>query len=1270
MQKTTFALNPLGTVVWEDRYGLKDENGQLVEKDILQTFARVAKAVASKEKDPVYWEEKFFNIMAKGYYCPAGRILAHAGTHYSQLLNCFVLPFENDSLEEIMKTNMNMAVVQKFGGVLGMNFTSLRPSGCYIKGVNGRSCGIPGFIHMMSTTSEVIEQGGCLTEDTLINTVNGLLYLHEIVKEREQGWYDHDIQVKTKDGVHASHRYYVNGYSDILKIRTDSGVVLKGTLSHKLEVLNKDGYAWKEFKDVCKGDWVVSLLGQHEGSIQALETDIPKRHHNCIVPERLPSELTEDFAFFLGYFLGNGFSTVKEGDHRIGVTIPEKSYLNSRIRTIYKDLFGSNIEITEIKKPCDKSTTYYVSNRMIKEYLSVNGLLKHRSVDATIPLKIRQSSVSIIGHFLAGLFEADGALCHGFPMLTTTSEVLAREVQTLLFGIGSPCTISKALRSLSSFSDTPMYRVRVVSSVGLDAWNACVSPDPLSRFMACRSHKADLSREQSYILPHSSFWLKSALESLPVVCMRASGLIKPQRLKRRLQRYIRGDRNLTISSYNEFLKEDCLKKYLPAVESRYFSEVTEIRSEEAFTFDIEVDTSHSYTANSVISHNSRRGASIGILEVHHPDVWEYISYKREHNWDTLESFIEVKDVAKWDAFKFNNQYKWQMFNVSVGVDAKFFEALKKNDEWVFQWNGIEWKLYTISFIKKTTSGDIVTEFEVTADSEKTALWKVKRQVPYPTINDKFIFKSVRRAKASEVWERICYNAWADGCPGLLNMSEIRRMHNIEYANKFLSVNPCLHGGSLLLTDRGLYPIKSLVGKPIRIWNGDEWADSTVFKSGVKPVYEMHLSNGMRLKGTLDHRVFSGGTEIQLGNTLGLNIDRMPGFEWVGTDVDIDDDTMVSLGFMFGDGSYHKASNRYKYVHLGEKDSDVEALFLKIGEKLEDGGREDKKCVSPAFAQLCEAMHFPSVPLYERVLPDDILHLSSRQLKLFLKGLFSANGSVHSNRVSLKITCKESAERIQIILMAFGIQSYITTNKAHEVKFSNGTYMCKESYDLNIGSTDVSTFQMIGFVQGYKTDKLKAIAEHNMQNAGRRILPTVVFITEIGEEEVYDFTELKNHFGFVDGLKVHNCGEQPLSKFGSCNLSSIILPAFVDLVAKTINYDKLREVVNIAVRFADNVIDNCDFPLPEIKETAMKERRVGIGTMGVHDMLILLEKGYDTEEGRGIVGQVLECIRDTAYEASVELAKERGPVPFVFRRDYEEWLYKNTSKGTSKKNCYK
>jgi hypothetical protein len=371
-------------------------------------------------------------------------------------------------------------------------------------------------------------------------------------------------------------------------------------------------------------------------------------------------------------------------------------------------------------------------------------------------------------------------------MVSTTSPILATELQALLFGLGIPCAISGVKRGLRAFSKRPMYKVCVVSPKGLEVWNKTIHVDPLSRFQTCCSHKTLQSNQRWYILPHGKFWLKKALDSLPKYKRNS----EQGSLRKQLTRYIRGDRNLTLSAYSELMKYFDDGK-LPAVGNNFYSKVKDITHEKDFTCDLEVNESHSYVANTLISHNSRRGANLGLLEVSHPDVWELISYKREHNWDQLKEFIEVKDRDKWESFKFDNFYKLQMYNISIGITDEFLEAVKKDALWPLLWKGMEWELYTVVF-KKSKGGGLFKEktFNVVANSNATALWKVKRLVPYPGASDKFEIREVRKIKASEIWDRICYNAWADGCPGIINMSTARRMHNIEYVHPLTSGNPC------------------------------------------------------------------------------------------------------------------------------------------------------------------------------------------------------------------------------------------------------------------------------------------------------------------------------------------------------------------------------------------------------------------------------------------------------------------------------------------------
>lgn len=783
-----YDLTLLGKIIWEDRYALKDESGNLKETSILDTFRRVAKAIASKEKDPAYWEEKFYDLMANKYFCPAGRVLAHAGTHYSQLLNCFVLPFENDSLEAIMDTAKNMAITQKFGGGVGFNYSSLRPAGSHIKGVNGHSCGVMGFMHMMSTTSEVIEQGGCLTKDTLLNTDRGLLYFSEIIKESSKGWYDHNLNVSTKEGItYPSKRYYVNGFDKTLSIVTKLGTEITGTLDHKLQVFTDKGFVWKQIKDINKKDFLVYKLNQHKGETQNLFTCFDKTHHNCIIPEKLPEQIDEFFAYFLGYFLGNGFSTVAEKDYRIGVTIPDKSFLSMLIADMFKKLFGDNISVLVSKKPDDESTTYYISNKIIKQYLRDNGLLKCKSIDASVPQKIRCSTGEVLGSFLGGLFEADGAISHGYPQLNTSSYKLAKEIQVLLFGLGIPNKLKRGFPK-DSFSNKEKYFIRVISFKGLENWNKYVRVNDSSRFIACKSFKPDMDREQSYILPNSNYWVGGLLEKLK---SKDCNFPEKNKIIKRVKRYLRNGRNLTYSSYNRLIQE-CKSFYaFPTVDDFLFTEVDTLSEGENDTYDIEVDDSHSYLANSLVSHNSRRGASLGLLEVWHPDIWEFISYKAEHHWDRLTEFMQVQDEKKWNEFKFENLHKLQMYNISVGITDEFLQAVKRVEYWPLIWAGVEWELYNVKFKKHQADGTYNQEsFEVVADCNKTALWKVRKKIPFPTGKDIFEVRSKRKITALELWDKICHNAWADGCPGIINLSTARKMHNIEYVHPLTSANPC------------------------------------------------------------------------------------------------------------------------------------------------------------------------------------------------------------------------------------------------------------------------------------------------------------------------------------------------------------------------------------------------------------------------------------------------------------------------------------------------
>ncbi|TWT09146.1 vitamin B12-dependent ribonucleotide reductase [Planomicrobium sp. CPCC 101079] len=132
-----------------------------------------------------------------------------------------------------------------------------------------------------------------------------------------------------------------------------------------------------------------------------------------------------------------------------------------------------------------------------------------------------------------------------------------------------------------------------------------------------------------------------------------------------------------------------------------------------------------------------------------------------------------------------------------------------------------------------------------------------------------------------------------------------------------------------------------------------------------------------------------------------------------------------------------------------------------------------------------------------------------------------------------------------------------------------------------------------------------------------------------------------------------CGEQPLAPYSVCNLAAVNLAQFADAETKQVDFDALKETVRVGVRMQDNVIDATPYFLEENRIQALGERRVGLGVMGLADLLIYCDKEYGSPEGNQLVDEIFKTIAVAAYEESTELAVERESFPFLVGKTDEE-----------------
>lgn len=549
---------------------------------------------------------------------------------------------------------------------------------------------------------------------------------------------------------------------------------------------------------------------------------------------------------------------------------------------------------------------------------------------------------------------------------------------------------------------------------------------------------------------------------------------------------------------------------------------------------------------------------------------------------------------------------------------------------------------------------------------------------------KMYFKQV---KAQELWFKILESQIETGTPYILYKDAANAKSNQQNLGTIKSSNLCVAPETMILTDKGYYPIIKLVEQEVNVWNGKEFSKTIVKQTGkMQKLMTISFDNDMKLRCTPYHKFYieissrpSDKSKFQIVEAQNLKL-GMRIIRYSTPTINTSSEQLkyaYTHGLFCADGTYetHDEINKHQCNYqkwnnthfckrhqsnlkkfedtincCAESYSDKPKLWL-YGEK--------KKLINHI-----EWLYLNETDSCDRIdvsLPHDIekkyfvpINYNIQSKIKWLEGYLDGDGCIVQlngiKNVQVSSIEYEFIHNIFYMLQTLGINSTISIMKEAGLKSlpdgkgGHKKYMCSKIYRLNIDCSSLLHLIELGF-SPKRLDISDIRIPHHKTNK-------FVRISGIEDNDEYDdtycFNEPIEHKGIFNGILTGNCSEiieySSPDEIAVCNLASICLPTYVETDKDgnpVFNFEKLHDIVKIVTKNLNKIIDVNFYPLEKARVSNLKHRPIGIGIQGLADTFILMKMPFESPEASELNKLIAETMYHAAAERSMEIAKTRS-----------------------------